>query len=99
MPTIPTETDNTFKGFRMPIFKIEPMKTSTTGGFEATITGINTGSSDFISGTIENSQRTWNVSWDKNGLCRDNAPSCNLDTDSNEFIEVINAAKVFLPLA
>lgn len=81
----------------MPIFKIEPMATSTSGGLAATITGINTGSTDFICGTIKAPTRTFDVSWDGSGICRDNDPACNLDTQSNEFIEVLNAAKPFMP--
>lgn len=79
----------------MPIFKIEPMDTTTRGGHLATITGINTGSTDFIVGTITGAARKKDVSWDESGLCRDNEPSCNLDTQSNEFIEVKRAASVF----
>jgi hypothetical protein len=79
----------------MPIFKIEPISTTTTGGYPATITGINTGSTDFIVGTITAPARTFDASWDGSGFCRDNDPSCNLDTQSNQFIEVREAASVF----
>ena len=83
----------------MPIFKIEPMTTTTRGGQKATITGINTGSTDFICGTLPTANGVKEVSWDKSGICRDNVPDFNLDLDSNEFIEVIEAAAVFIPEA
>lgn len=79
----------------MPIFKIEPISTTTAGGFPATISGINTASTDFIVGTIAALAQTFNASWDRSGICRDNHPSCNLDTQCNEFIEVKEAASVF----
>ena len=81
----------------MPTFKIEPLKTTTQGGHTATIMGINTGSSDFIVGNIQGGPSIIQVSWDISGICRDNTSECNLNTHSNEFIEVVNAAKVFLP--
>ena len=80
----------------MPIFMIKPIETTTHGGYSATIDGINSDSSDFITGTIHGKAGDTEVSWDHSGICRDNHPDCNLNTKSNEFIEVVEAARVFL---
>lgn len=79
----------------MPIFKIESMPTTTVGGFPATISGINSGSTDFIVGTIDAPAGVLNARWDASGICRDSDPQCNLDTRTNEFIEVLEAARAF----
>ena len=80
----------------MPIFKIEPLQTTTQGGYTATITGINTGSTDFIAGTVQGEAMTVSVSWDGSGICRDNSSDFNLNTQTNEFIEVLEACKSIL---
>ncbi|WP_148255313.1 hypothetical protein [Aidingimonas lacisalsi] len=77
----------------MPVFTIEPMTTTTVGGFPATISGINTGSTDFIVGTIDAPAGVLKAMWDSGGVCRDSNPKCNLNTHTNEFIEVLEAAK------
>ncbi|MGA8864003.1 MAG: hypothetical protein WB444_09350 [Gallionella sp.] len=79
----------------MPTFKIEPISTKTDGGYDATITGIETGTTDFINGTIQAPAGQLNVSWDEGGICRDKDQSCNLDPRSDEYKELIKAAKIF----
>ncbi|WP_152003935.1 hypothetical protein [Desulfoluna spongiiphila] len=79
----------------MAIFKIEPIAVMTEKGYHAEITGIDSNDSDCIVGTIKG-KYPCDVCWDLNGLCRDNESGCNLNTTTDEFLDVKRAASLLL---
>jgi len=76
--------------------KIEPISTTTTGGLPATITGIDINHADCFEGTITYPDETKNVSWNKNGLCRDGNGDESLNKHSPEFENIKALLDVFL---
>lgn len=71
---------------------IKQVATKTVGGIDATIDSLSPTSSDCITGTLQTPKGVKQVSWDKNGICRDNSPECNLDMSTNEHIHAASVA-------
>lgn len=71
---------------------IKQVTTKTVGGLDATIDALSPTSSDCIVGTLKTANGLKQVSWDKNGICRDNTPDCNLDMHVNEHIHAASVA-------
>jgi hypothetical protein len=81
----------------MPIFKIEPVSIVTVGSLQATITGIQPGLTDNFVGTILSKKNgVIDVAWDTLGRCRNqDSETCNLDSSSDEFRDLVSAARIF----
>ena len=77
----------------MAIFKLEPINFTTTGSLSATVTGIEPNRTDFIVGSVTAKDGVTEVKWDKNGNCTNQATSANLNSNSEEFKDIIAAAK------
>lgn len=71
---------------------IKQVTTKTVGGLDATIDALSPTSSDCIVGTPKTANGLKHVSWDKNGICRDNTHECNLDMHVNEHIYAASVA-------
>jgi len=71
---------------------IKQVTTKTVGGLAATIDALSPTSSDCLVGTLDTANGVKQVAWDKNGICRDNTPDCNLDMHVNEHIHATSVA-------
>lgn len=71
---------------------IKQVVTKTVGDLEATIDALSPTSTDCLVGTLKTANGVKEVSWDKNGICRDHSPDCNLDMDVNEHIHAASVA-------
>jgi hypothetical protein len=81
------------KGNTMTMIMIQPVSTKTSGGFDATITGIDPLNTDCLVGSIITPGAGHrDVSWNLGGICRDNQDSCNLDMRNNETRDVRETA-------
>lgn len=73
---------------------IEPINTTTSGGFKATISSINPTNSDCFEGTVQTLGAGLKyVRWDLSGICRDNHDSLNLVMRNNETYDLRETAK------
>ena len=79
----------------MTYLRIEPVELVTTGGYAAEIYGIDPASSDCLIGKI-NTEYGGTAMWDLNGTCRDNSAECNLNTSSDEFVELDRIARALV---
>ena len=77
----------------MAIIKIEPVQTTTTGGYAAEITGIDPSDKDCILGTVAVPHGKPERSWDDSGICRDNPDGLNLKVTASEVSNVIQTIK------
>ena len=74
---------------------IEPIHTQTSGGYSAELNAIDPTAHDCIVGVIDTpGEGKKAVNWDLGGMCRDNDPSCNLDTHADEIADVFDTAKI-----
>ena len=68
---------------------IEPVSTTSKGGFPVTVTGIAPTDHDCIIGEINTpSAGKRRQVWDKNGRARDNDESCNINMSDDELREI-----------
>lgn len=73
---------------------IKSINTTTSGGFNATISSINPTDSDCLEGTVQTpGAGLKEVRWDLSGICRDNPDSLNLDMRNNETHDLRETAK------
>lgn len=71
---------------------IKQVTTKTVGGLDATIDAMSPTSTDCLVGTLKTANGVKQVSWDKNGICRDHTPDSNLDMGVNEHIYAASVA-------
>ena len=71
---------------------IKQVTTKTFGGLDATIDALSPTSADCLVGTLKTANGIKQGSWDKNGICRDHTPECNLDMSINEHIHAASVA-------
>lgn len=68
-----------------------PIKTTTFGGYSATITTLVTDDVDCMTGTIYfPNGDTKNASWSRTCFCRDSSKECNLKGNSPELEELFS---------
>lgn len=77
----------------MPTLVIEKIEVITHGGHSASITGINTESSDCFVGSVKYGNGTESsIRWSLAGQARDHTHDYNIDTESDQLFETRNFA-------